>query len=316
MKKVFFLLLFTFALCLPVSQAKSIRIIEQPVAADGVLGIKWRQAKETMPTLEEREYDRPGKLFIYTLPGDKKSLYNIELSGCTYLFWDGKFGAVRAYFNGEKNADAFQTLYNKFVANFGLPKKQYTAANQAERQEWTVGDTQIRMDYFRADKAGALYFHSIALAKEMTESKKTSPKQPPSYPNQPDGFRNLAWGMTMPQMQQDSLKLNADTSGNYIIENDSKDFFGLTLDKLSYNFWREQLFSVYAYCKKQDAAKLYDQLVKQYGLPAQKRMQNGSQEYYWDGKKTTIIFYYDENLLFFTSTAIYMEKRTADNKGE
>lgn len=327
-RKIFFLfLLGIFALNTNVFAA-SITISDtnkSPVYANGFRDMEWgsdaMSFEEKGISFTEIGFDRQKKLFTYMLVPEQYAIYDTGFYPIFYHFWDGRFVAIRAYFNGDKDAGAYQKLYENLISQLGLPKESVSRGEEDDVQ-WVLGDTGVKLTYNQIQRTGLLYVYSISLQEQYRDFVKKLPASNPNYPNQPKGFMSFEWHMTKEQFKENGLNLRPvrDESilGDYMLAKDKKEFMGVPVSRITYGFFENQLWAAYIYYQNDSEKAAFSELQQKmsdyYGLPAYGRYEETSKMHYylWAGEETHIMLYHLENqkesYIFFASVDLYNKK--------
>jgi len=155
-----------------------------------------------------------------------------------------------------------------------------------------------------------IYFPNIACQKNKTEAgKKTIPQLNVivnTYPNEPDGFRDVKWGKDISQLKEfrkakrdffaDSvMKYLSDNI--YVRKNEKLSFGNTKVDRIRYHSFHGKLVAVVIQGKHQDTFLiLKDALFQKYGSPQKTEEpteispieRKGIESYEWTGEKTNI----------------------------
>lgn len=296
------------------------------IGAQGVLDIPWQTSLDELQqqniTFSQLDFDRKKKLFIYNREAANTFLLgNVEFYSTRYYFWDDKFAAVKGFFDGEKSSDVFQQVYNALIARFGLPQKQTEDALIGEQSfYWQTDKTGIKMTYYPEVKAGNIYIYSIDLNLQYVDFIRNMPGELPTYPNEPAGFNNIAWGTPREQIIENGQKLvpskNITILGDYVFAKYSKKFLDTNIRYITYNFFEDQLSAAYIYYKTVDNDKIAEKLVELHGLPTSGRYNetNNTYTYYWQGNQTYILLVSSpdakDSYIYFTSKTIHDKMNT------
>jgi hypothetical protein len=312
----------------------SVVCAQSAITEEGFRNFTWGDSLQQFETNSAQmlllDFDRDKQLTKYICTNESHAIYDIGFYPIYYHFWQDKFVAVRAYFNGENNAGVFQHLYDSLVAQFGVSEKVEASQNQGEEViYWQTEKTGIRLVYNQTSKKGYLYIYSKQLyiySKQLQSDYaafvKSLPKASNDYKNQPNGFESIEWGRTLPELKNEQVlfRVNKKTTlmGEFVKENDSKTFMTVPIVSKTYDFWQDKFFSAYVHYKSNDDKetfhKLYEKLVGKYGEPANGRYDpaEDAQYYVWPGDKTHILLYYffkqKESYVFFVSKKLYDEK--------
>ncbi|MBP7089160.1 MAG: hypothetical protein KBB01_07705 [Candidatus Omnitrophica bacterium] len=90
------------------------------------------------------------------------------------------------------------------------------------------------------------FINSLALAKDSNNIGSFKPG------SEPNGFRNLVWGATVFNLEEEDFQLIKNDSEEkiYVKENENYLLDGIHLDRIEYCFWRDRFYKVNLYIDK------------------------------------------------------------------
>jgi len=128
--------------------------LEGKLGPDGFRDLKWGEPPTEDMVFEESLED----LDVYSRPGDKMSIGDVELVSLVYVFWNNKLMSVRMEYKGRKNYDLLKTILEGLFGK--LSKKVVEGYDVCF---WFGATTTIVLD------EGLLSFGSRGLVKRWNE---------------------------------------------------------------------------------------------------------------------------------------------------
>jgi hypothetical protein len=145
----------------------------------GFLGIKWGTSISELAHFAK--ISERNDVSYYVDPQKSYTLFEIDIPGVIYGFYEGKFFA--AYVNVE-TIDLFNQLKNQLNQKYGSPRTTLDVIKDQKIYNWKYQDTKIKLKLYEKERIMKLGFYNTSLSKRVNKAQREAFPQPrqPAFP--------------------------------------------------------------------------------------------------------------------------------------